>query len=192
MTLELTSGPVKEPITLAEAKKQCVVEHDNDDVLFRDLISAARAFAEEYTKRAFVTQQWRDEIDSFESVIDLSRPPLVSVDEIGYIDSEGAAQVLSTDIYRVTRINADKLKGRITLKYGQSWPSVQIVSEPIYIEYTAGYGTPDKVPSAIKRAMLLLVNDWYENRGDVVVGVSVGKIPNGVKSLLNPYRLREF
>jgi hypothetical protein len=44
------------------------------------------------------------------------------------------------------------------------------------------------VPEGIKSAILLRISDLYENRGEVVTGVSVGKISGAVDALLRQYR----
>ena len=45
------------------------------------------------------------------------------------------------------------------------------------------------VNEAIKAAVLLIVGSLYTQREDVVVGVSVAKLPNGAEWLLAPYRV---
>ena len=45
------------------------------------------------------------------------------------------------------------------------------------------------VNEAIKAAVLLIVGSLYAQREDVVVGVSVAKLPNGAEWLLAPYRV---
>lgn len=45
------------------------------------------------------------------------------------------------------------------------------------------------VNEAIKAAVLLIVGSLYAQREDVVVGVSVAKLPNGAEWLLAPYKV---
>lgn len=45
------------------------------------------------------------------------------------------------------------------------------------------------ITSAIKAAILLIFGKLYENREDVVVGVTVSELPGGAKSLLRPLRI---
>lgn len=65
MALRQLVAPAAEPITLEEAKLHLRVDIPDDDALISGLISAARAAAENITRRAFVTQQWELAIDSF-------------------------------------------------------------------------------------------------------------------------------
>ncbi len=57
--------PAIEPITLAEAKKQCRVDSDFDDDVIRDAIVGAREDCENFTHRAFITQTWQLITDHF-------------------------------------------------------------------------------------------------------------------------------
>lgn len=45
------------------------------------------------------------------------------------------------------------------------------------------------VNEAIKAAVLLIVGSLYAQREDVVIGVSVAKLPNGAEWLLQPYKV---
>ena len=45
------------------------------------------------------------------------------------------------------------------------------------------------VNDSIRSAVLLIVGHLYNSREDVVVGVSVTKLPNGAEWLLQPYRV---
>lgn len=54
---------------------------------------------------------------------------------------------------------------------------------------TGGILVKLEVPAPIRTAILLLIEDYYDNRGGVVVGASVGSIPGHVMDLLWPYRL---
>ncbi|WP_208023827.1 head-tail connector protein [Duganella aquatilis] len=45
------------------------------------------------------------------------------------------------------------------------------------------------VTSAIKSAILLILGHLYENREDVVIGLTVASLPTGAKALLQPHRI---
>lgn len=45
------------------------------------------------------------------------------------------------------------------------------------------------ITSAIKAAILLIFGQLYENREDVIVGLSAVELPGGAKSLLRPLRI---
>lgn len=45
------------------------------------------------------------------------------------------------------------------------------------------------ITSAIKSAILLILGHLYENREDVVIGLTVASLPSGAKALLQPSRI---
>ena len=65
MPLQLTSGPVVEPVSLLEAKAHLRVDIPDDDALISALITAAGHYAETLTRRAFIAQSWKLVLDSF-------------------------------------------------------------------------------------------------------------------------------
>lgn len=57
--LERVQPPSEEPVSLEEVKKHLNVDYIHDDNLIMSYIVAAREYAEEYTRRSFVTQTWK-------------------------------------------------------------------------------------------------------------------------------------
>src|SRR5690606_41630647 len=58
----------------------------------------------------------------------------------------------------------------------------------IEIDYVAGFGAADDVPSDLKRAVLALVAHWFEHRDAVLVAGSGAVIPPGFGQMISPYR----
>jgi uncharacterized phiE125 gp8 family phage protein len=184
--MRITTAPAIEPVTLTEAKLHLRVDHTADDSLITALIVAAREQSEAFTSRAFIEQTITLTFDEFPDSFALPRPPLVSVTSIAYLDSTGASQTLSDTLYRV---DTQSEPGRITVAYGQSWPVTYDVTGAVTVVYKAGYGTlAASVPASIKHAILMMVESFYENRGDIVVGLSAQEMPQTSKTLLFPYR----
>lgn len=65
MPIKLNTQPAVEPVSIDEAKLHLRVTHDDEDTLIATLISAARLHAENYCRRAFVTQKWDLYLDAF-------------------------------------------------------------------------------------------------------------------------------
>jgi len=187
---------ITEPVTLTEVKKhlrlvtttaEAEVYTTEDDLLNR-LIIAARAQAEQETGRRFITQtlvyyrkQWPSE-----SYIKIPYPPLQSA-TVTY-------RLTGDDDYDNTLTTADvdivSEPGRIILQPDESWPSGTLYTDkPIKITFVCGYGLAVAVPENIKSAILLKISDLYENRGEVVIGVSVNRISDAMDSLLRQYRI---
>ena len=70
--------------------------------------------------------------------------------------------------------------------YGTSWPGIRSLANAVKVRYVVG---PTFVAPSIKAAILLLAGDYYANRENAVIGVSVGTLPIGVMNLLQPYRV---
>jgi uncharacterized phiE125 gp8 family phage protein len=209
--------PAAEPLTVAEAKKQCNRDNDftDDDGLFAALIAAARDYAEAQLERALMLQTWYQTLDAFPGpslmgvpfgraysmpghAILLERPPVLSITNIEYIDMGGALQTMpSTDYVDPTQGGTRRVDqlARITPVFGKIWPIPLPQIESVRITYTAGYSATasdaGRVPPGIKTWMRLRVATLYENREEVVVGtrVTVSPLPY-VDSLLDPYRIR--
>ena len=87
-----------EPITLAEVRQHLRLPEDEaEDGLLMSLITTARAYCENYTRRALAEQTLEIYLDKFPGIdpIVLPCPPLQSVTEIGYKDSTGEETILS-------------------------------------------------------------------------------------------------
>lgn len=185
MLLKRTTPPEDEPVTLDEAKAQLRILHANEDALIQRLIVAVRKHVEDRTGRAFAAQGWTLWLPRFpvSGIIELPRPPLVSVEEIKYTDTDGVEQTLSADAYRVY---PEGLKGWVQLRANQSWPGTAEDAKAVEIAYTAGYGEDDAdAVEPAKHAMLLLVEHLYHNRGETVEG-PIAVNPVAADRLLGP------
>lgn len=195
MAVRLITPPAVEPITLAEAKAHLRVDHDDEDALIAGLIAAARVSCEQWTARAFVTQTWELVLDEFPvNEIFIPKPPLQSVDSIVYDDPAGLVQVLAASEYEVDTASQPGWVVPSTA----GWPAVFEGINAVRIRYVAGYppGTnspvdlAENVPQSLKAAILLHAAQLYQNREDVVVGVSVAPLPvGGVDNLLRQFRV---
>lgn len=182
MNFSVYTQPSNEPVTLAEAKEYMRVEVDDDDALIAALITAARRQAEEYTRRAFVTQVldvWYDRDELFEhgEFVELPRPPVASITSIESYDSEDVETTMPAASYRLS----SSVEGRIVLTGAGEWPSDLREHDCLTVRYTAGYGTPADVPEDIKTAIKAMVLAAYEGRCDVTIDAG--------RAFLDPYRV---
>jgi uncharacterized phiE125 gp8 family phage protein len=188
MSLKLTTAPTTEPITLADAKLHCRVDGTDEDALITELIIVARQYVEGLTRRPLITQSWTYYADDFDYDVEL-KANLRSVTSINYTDTDGNSQLLDSANYSVDTF---AYVGVVSPAYGLAWPYARFVNNSVAIEFVAGYGVADDVPSPIKQAMLLLIGHFYQNRESVMVGISVTQTPMAVDMLLNPYRVVSF
>ena len=179
---------VIEPIILAEVRQHLrLPENEAEDTLLMSLITIARSYCEHYTRRALAEQTLEVYLDRFPSAdpIELPYPPLQSVIEIGYKDSNGEETILSHSDYLV---DVDCEPGRILPANGSNWPVfTPYPTSPIRIRFVAGY---EELPVSIRLAMLLLIGHWYENRE--ATGTANSVIDFSTHSLLAPYRVEVF
>jgi uncharacterized phiE125 gp8 family phage protein len=185
-SLVLVEAPEAEPVSLAEAKLHLRQDITDDDTLIGSLVTAARRYCEKRIGQQFVTATWRLAIDAFPcgvhgGLIELPNPPLVEVDSITYVDTNGEVQTLDESFYQV---DASSRPGRLAPVYGQRWPSARRQLNAVTIDFVAGYGAAAAVPETIKQAILLLVGHWYANREAVVVGTINGPLQIAVEALL--------
>lgn len=191
--MTLFTAPAAEPVSASEAKSHLRIDISDDDTLIGTYITAARVRVEQELNRALVTQTWELVLDGFPAGdrIRLPLPPLQSVTSVKYTDEDGVEATYSSANYLV---DTDAEPGQIVLKSGVTWPAVTLLREvaAVRIKFVAGYGLAAAVPEPIKLAIKLLVGTYYENREDTLVaqGVTVMRLPTGVRDLLSSYRVR--
>jgi len=199
MGLKLTTAPAVEPVTLAQAKAHMRVDIADDDALITNLITAARADAENVCRRAFVTQKWDLYLDSFPKYTYFGVVPgYVPVDQLpsgwlsmrnyavrfrgGKIDLpfptlQSVDAVKYTDLTGTVQtldpsqyvVDAISEPGALTPAPDTYWPDTQNRTNAVQISFTAGYGDDAAVPAGIKAWMLMRIGVLYKNREEVAV-----------------------
>lgn len=206
MGLQIVTPPSSYPITLAEAKAHLnVVDSDDDDLIEQYIAAATQALDGPFgwLGRAIMPQTWYYYRDGFPgasgdwvtsagcacgtattncSGIEIPLPPLATVDEVAYADPDNPSSYLVMPAADYATDNAGYV-GWVQPVDG--WPSAATSLNAIRIKFTAGYAT---VPADIKQAIYLMVRDYYDLRGDQIVGVSAMSW-RAVDALLNGYRV---
>lgn len=190
MALQRITAPAATCVDLATAKAQCRVDSADEDALIGAMISAATDEAEGLLRRAILPQQWRLSLEALPiSLIELHRPPVVSVDAFRYVDTAGVLQTLPQADYQVSL--SHPLYGRVMPAYGKSWPSVRSQLDAVQIDFTAGWAAAEAVPPAIKQWVLMRVAAYYENREAWTLGQSIQR-NSFVDRLLDRWRVPSF
>ena len=192
-------GARVEPLTVALAKQQQRITSTSEDALVAIWIAAARAAFEQATGRQTITASW--ELQMYDpicgTILELPRPPLLSVESIGYTDAGGVAQVFDPSLYTVTpsiAVPPDPATldpfcppGRITLAAGAAWPT-----GPLVIARTCGYGdTPEAMPPILTAALCLFVGNLYAHR-EAVTSVTLTAIPLGLEPMCQAFKWTAF
>lgn len=173
--------PSTPAITLAEAKSQCRIDHDDDDGLLTVLIAAAAAHAEKWTGTAFEPATWDLVLDRFpDAEVMIPLRPLASVEAVTFADADGVTQTVSPSDYVVDTASDD---GWLVLPTGSSWPAALEAINSVRVRFTVGRGTP----SDARAAMLLMIGHWYANR-EASSETKFEEIPLGAYALLNLHR----
>lgn len=205
-SLILVTAPAKEPVTLTEAKGWAKVETTDDDATIGSLVTAARTAAEEYLRRALVTQTYKLTHDlhgndlyhglpegtydlpvtalygGMPRDVELPKGPVQSITSVtAYALDNTAGTVASSNYFLDTAGN------RLVLNSGCVWPANLRPRAAVEITYVAGYGdTGAAVPQPIKTAILIHVASLYEQRGQSADAMD---LPPGAKQLLTQYRV---
>lgn len=212
-----TTDPATEPATVSEVDKFLrgdeVLESVDGD-LIESLITAAREYVEEYTRRALITQTWTMFMDAFPQVQDplgwwdgvregsitmgqarafeLPIGPLQSVTQISTFDDDNTETVFAASNYF---LNTTKTPGEVILNTGVTWPVFTRNRNGIKVEYVAGYGDlATDVPSALRTAVKMMATHWYENREFTKTQSDMNQAPAPIhiQSILNRYRVKKL
>jgi uncharacterized phiE125 gp8 family phage protein len=154
-------APTWEPIELADAALQVRQDSSDDDDHLLSLITEAREFVERHTGECLPVRTLELSMDGFgcHRRITLPRFPLIEVQSVTYTAEDGTEYTLSTDYYEV---DTKSTPGGIVLKRGYVWPSLTLTAvNGVVIQYTAGYDTPEEIPSGYIKAMKLLITHSY-------------------------------
>ena len=162
---------------------------DEDDLLL-DLIGAATEMLESDSRRAFVSRQFSLVMDqfpywgqldrqSFERTsqavgvfygggILIRRCPVISIDQLQYMDTTGTLQTLPSDGSDVTSPTNQYVTdiisepARIYPAYGVPWPITRWQRNAVRITFTAGYTTAP-IPKRARNAVKMLAAHWYRH-----------------------------
>lgn len=197
--IEILEAPGDRIVTLDEMKAHLRVDHTDDDALIQAYTMAAEQRIDGprgICGRAFRPQRLRASFPGFGARISLPFPPLISVDSLTYLDSNGDEQTFAeSGQWRVIGANTEQGAEIVPLS-GVAWPSLLATSDGdlVRVTFTAGYqsfASPenDVLPEIIKAAVKLIVADWYEFRPSTVIGTVAAPTPHGAEMLVAPFRV---
>lgn len=211
--LETAPSSLLGPVTLAELKRHLRITGSDEDEYLSDLLEETTKEVEDLTGLAFLTQSWKLTLDQWPSeaedwwdgvregprsmlygeashdvLVELPRYPLSSVTSVTVYDTDGTSTAITVnDIFDV---DIESFRGRLVLKYGQTWPVALRPTNAIEIVYAAGYGAAADVPAPLKRAIKSMASYMYEHRGDCSTEDAYSK--SGAMSILRRYALVEI
>lgn len=198
----LVTAPATEPVSLTDVKTFLRIDGTADDAILTMLIASTRRMAEEYTKRALITQSWKLTMDRFSEweddilppghytaptpflvngtqAIQLSRQPIQTITHIKTTNSANVQSTVAAATYTL-----DTATGQILLNEGYSWPSELRARAAVEIQFAAGWANAAAVPDPIKQGILQHISASYTNK-------VCADIPAGSKALYDAFRLPE-
>jgi len=179
----VVTEPAVEPFTVDELKLFARIDGASEDGLLTGFIKATRLATEDYLGRALIQQTMKVVLDEWPGMIlELPRPPLMSVSSINTIDEDDAETEYDSENYYVV---TESIPGQIIIKQGSSAPVTYLRDVGGYeVLYIAGYGeAATDIPKAIVEGMKLWATAMYENRALTT------DPPPQAKPLLNLYKV---
>ena len=160
MKVVTVTAPTIPAVSISEAREQCaLLDNTAHDALLYRLIASATAEIEGSTGARLMPQTLRVELDGFPcGDLDLGVYPVASITSVAYDDDSNDEQTLA--------VNTDYW-GDLSGMYPKlvpvvSWPATYI-SKPgsVRITLVAGYDYTDSVPSDIRNAILVKVQESF-------------------------------
>lgn len=177
------------PLDLDEARRYIRGIGTAEDDLLESWIRMAASMFEQRTGRPIMRSTWEYWLDGFptDGRIELPRPPLVSVESVEYVTSDGTYLPWTdgsptTALYTVYAPKGLYARcGWIQPLSAGVWPTLGFAQTgAVRIRFVAGYAeTSAQVPDVIKAALLQIVGsvDQFRSRLHFSEGASVDEIP---------------
>jgi uncharacterized phiE125 gp8 family phage protein len=201
-SLAVIVQPAVEPVTLAEARLHCAVDHEEFDPMLQSLIQAAREYAERFCRRHFIDTKLQMTLDNFPLEVELPLPrgpvsPTSSRQtvEVEYYDTNLSLHSMTeAQPNRVSNsteflVNRIAIPPVITPNIIGYWPVVGALRNAVVVRWWSGFGdSPNAVPRAVRHSILLMVGNWFLNR-EAAAPTALTKIPYGVNEMLTMFRI---
>lgn len=179
-----TVAPTSPVLTVEHAKRQIILENDEDETYLYELLLSADAAVENYIGQCLMPQTWTLTWNHpGRSVLRLPCWPVLSVDKVEQItDSDPVA--ISPTAYSLVKQAKPAL---LALKSTQiCWPYT-LNTLAFCATFQAGYASVSLIPADILQAIRMTVATWYQNRESVVIGTIVNDLPGGAKDILKDH-----
>lgn len=177
MRKTLVTAATEEALDLDWVKANVLrITSTDDDIRISQLIRAAVTVYEQFVNRVLLSSTWDVYFDEFPDEYLELPPPLVSVTTVKYQDSSDVQQTMDAADYVV---DTTREPGRVSLAYGESWPTTYGEPNDVVVRCVSGYGNAASIPEDIKLGLAFCVQAMY--RGEDLTSV--------YESLWWPYRL---
>lgn len=168
MLLPAIIEPSEDPIiTLEEAKKHLdVYGFNDDDEQIVGLINAAVDFVERSLNITLGKTKIKQDYCDFYQASRLHSYPVLSIEQITYLDCNNQIQVLKSDHYNLLHT-----VGNPTIQFLKPLPNTYIRQDAVSVILYAGY--TKAIPNALKAAILMKTASLYEARDGITASKTI-------------------
>lgn len=157
--------PTFEPVTLAEAKKQCEIADSvtAHDAMLGGLIALAREAVEHDTGIVCGTGTFTLKMSDWPcgEWFEISLRPVVSITSITYVDAGGDVATWDAANYA---LETSAVQSIVRLAYGATWPTLRGDISGITVTFVAGHATAAAIPRILKHMCLLDIARQFNDR----------------------------
>lgn len=150
------------PVSLADLKSHAQIPHGVEDLKLQEFIRDATEYVEQRGQVSLIQQQIRLALDYWPSgcTVAVPRGPLVSVQNVNYLNSAGVATVQASGWRADTRSNPGGIyfsdDVELTTADGEG---------VVWVNLTCGYGTTaGAVPAQWRQLILVIATHCYQRR----------------------------
>ncbi|MGE4322922.1 MAG: phage head-tail connector protein [Sphingobium sp.] len=164
-------------VSLAELKAYLRIGGSDEDALLAGLLRGAAALCEQFIGQWLIVRAARETVTARRGWTRLAVRPVIAIDGMAVIDTQGAAMALAADSYAID-IDGD----------GEGWirvmaPDVQ--GKPVQVRYRAGMAEEmNGLPEPIRQGIVRLAADHHASRA----GDGASPPPAVVSALWRPWR----
>lgn len=185
MDLTVTNETEGQTHTAGFVRQNKRITSATEDELIDFWIKAADQYIETETNRTLFEKSYTLRFQRIYPEVALPRPPLVTVDAIRITPEDEAEEAL--DISSLKTFTKEMLVHVCV-------PDIEVSAAGVLeIDFTAGHGTADEIPFALRQATLLLASHWFTSREaaymDPRLMMVEKKIPFGVDDIIRKYRI---
>lgn len=197
-TLLKTGSAAAVTVTDAELKTFAKIDGTGDDALVTLLNLTATNYIQDVLNRTFVTREYTLYLDCFPTDLDVNigKPfievqttPLITVDSITYVDTDGDTQTLASTEYTADIFSDGPT--RILEAFDKTWPATRLVPNAVIVTMTCGYALAADVPEEYKQLLKLYFTHLYENR-EAFREERITEVPRMLQALITRYRVQRF
>lgn len=167
-------------VSIDEAMEHSRITDTYDEIVVQQCLDAAHDLVQQWLNRRITNASVIGQVESYRPQITLPYPPVHQVTEVVAEDVDGSEVKLTEGTH---------------WKFDEINESIRFIGTSVAIytnykfNYLCGY-CDDKVPRAVKHAILMTFATLYENREDVIIGTNAMPVPLRARRILATHRVR--